>query len=184
MTARVLAEARRVAMLARRSRPALGAGRLICVDGPSGSGKSTLGEALADLLPDAVLVSTDDVLHGWDGLAALPRALERALAPLGGGEVGHHGRFDWHADRVGETVTLPPRPWYVVEGVGAGTRLLDPWRSLLVWVEAPRALRLARGIERDGEVMAAHWRRWGVREDALHAAERTRDRADAVVRGW
>jgi cytidylate kinase len=55
--------------------------------------------------------------------------------------------------------------------------------TLLVWVEAPSELRLARGLERDGAELQDHWRRWMVDEARFHAVDRTRSRADVVVDG-
>ena len=40
---------------------------------------------------------------------------------------------------------------------------------------------MRRGIERDGEAFRPHWQRWARQEDALFAADRTRQRADLVV---
>jgi hypothetical protein len=54
---------------------------------------------------------------------------------------------------------------------------------LRVWVEAPAPLRLSRGLARDGEDLAAHWRRWQETEAAHFAAEGTRGRADVRVDG-
>jgi hypothetical protein len=52
-----------------------------------------------------------------------------------------------------------------------------------VFIEAPRADRDRRGIERGGVGVAEHWRSWSVQEDALFARERTRARAALVLRG-
>jgi hypothetical protein len=71
----------------------------------------------------------------------------------------------------------------VVEGVGCGARACAPYLSLLVWVEAPRDVRFARGIARDGEAYRPHWERWARQEQALFAAEGTRERADVIIDG-
>jgi hypothetical protein len=55
--------------------------------------------------------------------------------------------------------------------------------SLAVWVEARRARRLARGLERDGNAMRAQWEQWMAEEDAHFATDRARDRADVIVDG-
>lgn len=52
-----------------------------------------------------------------------------------------------------------------------------------MWVEAPAPLRLARGLARDGEPLAGHWRRWQESAAAHFAAEDTRARADLRVDG-
>jgi hypothetical protein len=50
-----------------------------------------------------------------------------------------------------------------------------------VWVEAPRDLRLSRGLERDGDDARAHWLAWMDAESEHFARERTRERADVHV---
>src|SRR5581483_451093 len=39
---------------------------------------------------------------------------------------------------------------YVIEGVTSARNRIAPLLSLAVWVEAPRDLRLQRGVQRDG----------------------------------
>jgi len=167
-----------------RSRPArLGAGRLVCLDGPAGSGKSTLGAAVLEAAPEATLVHTDDLLDGWDGLPALPATLAALVAPLARGEHTAYRRYDWHAGRFGDRIDLAPCPLLVLEGVGSGTRRLDPVRSLLVWVDAPAALCRERWLARDGAASEPHRERWVPVEQRLFEAERTRSRADLVLDG-
>ncbi|MCW2868634.1 MAG: 4-amino-4-deoxy-L-arabinose transferase [Marmoricola sp.] len=166
------------------ARPAtLGKGRLLCVDGPAGSGKTTLAAAVAALVPDAQVVHTDDLLPGWSGLPLLSGRLEGLLRPLGRGGPGTFRRWDWTASDWAGTVTVPPGPLLVLEGVGSGAAAYADLRTLLVWVEAPHDLRMRRGLERDGDAFAPHWQRWAEAEAELFARERTRDRADLVVDG-
>nr|WP_246284039.1 4-amino-4-deoxy-L-arabinose transferase [Nocardioides perillae] len=160
---------------------------MVCVDGPAGSGKTTLAAAL-DTAARAVGLTTgvvhgDDLLAGWSGLPGLAGSLATALAPLAEGRPGAYRRRDWVADRWAEEVAVPVVDLLVVEGVGSGTPLLDGWRSVLVWVEAPRDLRLARGLARDGEAFAPHWEAWARDEEAVQSADRTRERADVLVDG-
>lgn len=169
-------------------RPAtLGAGRLVCIDGPAGSGKSTLGRAVlaeASTSGSAALVHLDDLLEGWGGLATVSSILDHdVLAALREGRAGHYRRYDWHEERFTETCTVPPVDLLVVEGVGSGAASYASSITTLVWVEAPSELRLARGIERDGEALLPQWQRWMTDEEALFARERTRDRAHLVVDG-
>jgi predicted kinase len=173
---------RTVVELARAAAPRLGGTRLVCVDGPAGSGKTTLADAVG-ALAGAVVLHTDDLLAGWDGLPGLPTTLAALLEPLAAGRTGRARRYDWHAGAWGGEVVVDPTPWLVAEGVGAGSRPVSRWATLLVWVEAPYDLRKRRGIERDGEAFAPHWSRWARAEEAHFAEHRTRDRADLVVDG-
>ncbi|GAB7189736.1 AAA family ATPase [Kineococcus sp. NUM-3379] len=157
-----------------------GGTRVVAVDGPSGSGKTTLAAQLGALLPGAATVHMDDLYPGWDGLAeAVPLLVGQVLEPLSAGVAGAYRRWDWVAGAWAEEHAVPAGGVVLVEGVGCGSRACAPHLSLLVWVEAPLRLRHARGIERDGEAYAPHWRRWQRQEEALFAAERTRERADA-----
>jgi uridine kinase len=157
----------------------LGSGRLVCIDGPAGSGKSTLARQVAEL-SGAPVVRMDDLYPGWDGLLEVDLEVQGLLLPLSAGQPGSYRRFDWAADQYAETHLVESAPLLVLEGVGAGNRA---WRHLvttLVWVEADDAVRLARGLTRDGEDQRAHWERWMSDEALLFAREETRSSADLV----
>lgn len=167
--------------------PTLADGRLVCIDGPAGSGKSTLAAAVVDhagALGSVALVHLDDLLDGWGGLPQVSATLERdVLTPLREGRTARYPRYDWHQERFAETCEVAPVDLLVVEGVGSGASSYASSVTTLVWVEAPAQLRLARGIERDGEALLPQWRRWMADEDALFVRERTRERADLLVDG-
>lgn len=162
--------------------PTLGAGRLICVDGLAGSGKTTLAAAIGRVRPDSCVLHTDEMLEGWSGLPGLSSSIESLLRPLARGETGRWRRWDWVADGWAEWHDVSPVGLLVLEGVGSAAAAYDDLLTTLVWVEAEPAVRLRRGLERDGEAMRAHWERWMVDEATLHARERTTDRADLVLR--
>jgi uridine kinase len=165
--------------------PRLGATRLVCVDGPAGSGKTTFsGELAAALGPSTAVVHMDDVYAGWtlDGAAA--RLTAGVLRPLSAGRPGSYARYDWAAERFAEVLTEVPVPEVlIVEGCGSCPRSMDQWATLRIWVEAPQPLRLARGLTRDGDHLAAQWHRWQRVEAAEFARENTRARADVRVDG-
>jgi uridine kinase len=161
--------------------PTLGPGRLVCVDGPAGSGKTTLAQALADVVPGTQVVHCDELLHGWRGLPGLAASVHRLVAPLAAGEPGAWVRWDWYADDWAETHAVDPGSLLVLEGVGSWSPAIADLVGLLVWVEAESALRLQRGLARDGEGMRAHWEQWRLDEDALFERLDTRRHADVVV---
>lgn len=162
--------------------PTLGAGRLICIDGLAGSGKTTLARGLAALAPEAVVLGTDEMLEGWRGLPGLGASLDALLRPLAAGHPGQWRRWDWYADAWDGTRVVEPGPLLVLEGVGSAAASYASLVTLLVWVEADLDVRLTRWLERDGEEMRPHWDAWLADEEALHAREGTRARADLVVR--
>jgi len=70
-----------------------------------------------------------------------------------------------------------------LEGVSATRRELgDAW-DVTVWVEAPRDIRLQRGLKRDGHAARPLWERWMADEDRWVASERPRDRCDFIFDG-
>ncbi|MGH3329877.1 MAG: uridine kinase family protein [Nocardioidaceae bacterium] len=167
--------------------PTLGSGRLVCVDGRAGSGKSTLGRALlaaATELGSARLLEVDHMLDGWSGLATVSGRIDRELVgPLREGRAGRYQRYDWDRERFAEWHTVEPVDTLILEGCGSGASSYRDAVTTLVWVEAPRELRLKRGIARDGEELRPQWLRWMDDEDAVFSRERTRERADVVVDG-
>ena len=165
------------------ARPAtLGAGRLVCVDGPAGSGKTTLGAELARRT-GAQLVNGDDLMSGWRGLDAVGRQLTGVGEALAEGRTGSYEHYDWELGRYTRTVEVPPAPWLVVEGVGSGTAALAAYTTVLVWVEVDDDLRMARGLERDGEQLRERWRQFMLDEEELFVRDRIRERADVLVDG-
>lgn len=164
-----------------------GAPRVVAVDGPSGAGKTTFAGQVADELARRTgtrpqVVHMDDIFPGWDGLAeAVGIVAEQVLGPLSRGEDGRFRRWDWFASETAEWVEVPAAGWVVLEGVGCGSRPCRPHLSALVWVDADADVRMARGIERDGESFRPHWERWARQEQQLFAAEDTRSHADVVV---
>jgi uridine kinase len=71
----------------------------------------------------------------------------------------------------------------IVEGVSAARVEAAPDLALAIFVTADRELRLARGVERDGEALRGEWLRWMEREAAHFSRDRTIERADLLVDG-
>ncbi len=130
------------------------------------------------------LVHLDDTYEGWTGLPGVaPRLVADLLTPLNLGNVGGYRRYDWHTERFAGWSVVAPGELLIIEGVGAGHRDLDPFSTLLVWVEAPAELCLERGLARDGEAMRPQWLAWREAEVAYFAAQALPDRADVVLSG-
>jgi hypothetical protein len=127
----------------------------------------------------------DDLYEGWSGLVdGVWRRLDaQVLSPLREGRAARYQVYDWLAGAFDEWVDVAPHPALVVEGVGSAAGPVDPWAVLRVWVEVPVALRLARGLARDGEAMRHHWLRWAEAEQVHFTSDGTRGRADVVVDG-
>ena len=167
-----------------RSRPpTLGPGRLLCIDGPAGAGKTTLSAAIGLADPDAHVVHCDELLRGWRGLPGLGATVDQLLRPLAAGEESAWTRWAWDRDEWAESHPVSPGGLLVLEGTGCWAPSYADLVGTLVWVEAPRDLRLARGMERDGEQMRQQWLTWLDDEAELHRRLGTRAHADLIVDG-
>lgn len=167
---------------------------MVCIDGPAGSGKTTLATALAAALTGESDASTapvpvvhmDDLYEGWTQELDRPlaRRIQRwLLDPWAAGRAGRHPRYDWAASRFADWVDVPAAPVVILEGCASASLLIRQRAALVVWVEAPEELRLARGLERDGSGMEAPWRAWQRHEAAHFAVDGTRAAADLLVDG-
>jgi uridine kinase len=157
--------------------------RLVAVDGPGGAGKSVLADRLAHHLDGAPVVHTDD-FASWDEPIHWWKRLEtQVLGPLERGEPVRYQAYDWAMRRLGDWRVLPATDVVVLEGVSSARLAVADRLSLAIWVETPRAKRLARGIDRDGEAMRPQWDAWMAEEDAHYAVDRTTVRADVIIDG-
>jgi uridine kinase len=170
--------------------PRLGSTRLVLIDGPAGAGKTKLADRIADVLrvrsgAPVPVVHGDDIYEGWTGLGTMwPILGTQILEPLSRGEGAVFLRWDWARGERGDEVRIEAGlPVLVIEGVGVAQRLARPYASLVVYVDAPRDVRLARGVARDGEAMRTEWERWQTAEATFLDAEATRDAADVLIDG-
>lgn len=164
------------------SAPRLGSTRLVAVDGPGGAGKSTLAAQLAREF-DAPVVPTDS-FASWDNtLDWWPRLESQVLEPLGRDALARYQRYDWDQRALAEWHEIAPGGVVVLEGVSSSRAAIRARLSLSMWVDTPRPLRLARGLERDGSAALPLWEQWMAEEDNHFTTDNTRAHADVVVSG-
>jgi cytidylate kinase len=162
--------------------PLAGQTRVVAVDGPAGSGKTTLAAQLGERLDGALVLNTDQLYHGWDGLAeGAQRLVDDVLRPLSEGLEAAVRPWNWLSSSEGERRSLPPCETLVVDGAGCGSRAAAPFLSMIIWLDANAELRQRRALERDGEMFAPHWESWAEQERALFEREQTRERADLII---
>lgn len=170
---------------------------LVCIDGAGGSGKSTIARALAAARGDVQVIEQDDFFrpsaeraagplarrpHGADFDLARLRA--EVLEPLRAGRPAAYRRYDWRLDALAAAPVPVTQPIVIVEGVYSASGSLGDFFDVRVWVECPRALRLARGLARDGLDARSRWEEdWMPSEDRYIAEEHPAAAADWVLDG-
>jgi len=165
-----------------KAEPRCGTTKVVAIDGPSGSGKTEFAATLAEHVQGTRILHMDDLYPGWNGLEQAVRDLyDLVLAPFARGERAAYRRWDWEHDRYAEWLDLPPADLLLVEGVGSGAEPGAGLVSVLIWLEADRAVRFRRGIERDGDRYLPRWQGWAVLEGALFERDGARKRADLVL---
>src|SRR5439155_22982016 len=108
---------------------------VVGIDGAAGSGKSVFASRLAAAL-GASVICLDDLTPSWTGPDREAELLvDQVLAPLAGGRAGRYHFFDWVEDRYTEWRDVSPAPALIAEGVGAGSRIVRPYLTYLIWVE-------------------------------------------------
>ena len=158
--------------------------RIVAIDGLGGSGKTELARRLAAALGDAVVVHTDDFARpgqrGWEW----NRMQQQVLEPLLRDEPARYQRYDWDADRLAEWHEVPVGGTLIVEGVSSLREELGRYWDFAIWVDAPYATRLQRGVARDGEAMRSQWTDvWMPEEQEYFEDQRPDLKANLVVDG-
>ena len=174
-----------VAALAARAEPRCGDTVVVAIDGPSGAGKTTLASGVAaalGALGSVEVVHMDLLFPGWDGLPEAPGLLTtQVLEPLSQGLPATHRLWSWVRDEWHGSRTVPPSRFLVVEGCASSVEPAGAYAAVRVFVEADRALRMRRGIARDGEAYRPRWEGWAAQETLLFDRDGTRLRADLVI---
>jgi uridine kinase len=156
--------------------------RIIAIDGPGGAGKTTLAAWLAEKLGVTALIHTDD-FASWDNpINWWPALIEQALKPLAAGAVACYQPTAW-AGEERAPIIIEPGGTVLLEGVTAARSAFRPYLAFSIWVETDRAMRLQRGINRDGQASRAQWESWMAKEDDYISRERPAEHVDLVLRG-
>lgn len=157
--------------------------KLIAIDGCGGSGKSTLAARLADEISGAYLLHTDD-FASWDvPLEWWPRLVEQVIEPLTRNQPARYQRYDWGTRKLADWHDVPVGGVVIIEGVSALRREFRRAISYGIFVQTPRALRLDRGLERDGQDAVAQWQEWMAQEDAYLSDHKPEEHADLLIDG-
>jgi len=151
---------------------------LVGIGGHGGAGKTSLARTITG----AEIVRTDEF---WDGREfELSRLRREVFDALTAGRTARFASFDWVAKEARGERVVAPAGIVVVEGVCALHRMFRDDYDLRVWVEAPRDVRLERGVARDGEAARSTWEEiWMPMEDRYVERDDPVAAADLIVDG-
>ncbi|MCA9334485.1 (d)CMP kinase [Candidatus Saccharibacteria bacterium] len=158
--------------------------KIVAIDGHGGSGKSTLAVKLAKEL-DAEVIHTDD-FASWDNPTNWwPQLQDQVLEPIKqGAKTLSYKPSSWAPDHYPEPVKdQPVTPIMILEGVSSTRKEFRPYLSYAIWVEAPKGVCIARGLERDGEDMREQWEQWWADEEKYIAEHKPQEYANQIVSG-
>jgi len=182
----------------RDGRAKIAAGRpvVLAVDGRSNSGKTTLAARIAQAVPGAVVVHTDDIAWGHSRFGWADLLTDGILVPIRQGRAVRYRPPRWVEHGREGSIGIPADcPLLLIEGDGAGRREVTHLIDALIWVqsderEAERR-RLARERNPDAADMANRafdklpfdHAGWMAEELPFNTAQRTWERADIIVCG-
>jgi uridine kinase len=160
---------------------------LVGIDGPGGAGKTTLARLVKRHagMPVTIVEGDDFYRTSAERSGRAPgvgeafdwrRLHDEVLLPLRAGRPARYQRYDWSADRLTGWTVVQPQGAVIVEGVYSLRKELRTCFDVTVWVDAPAELRLARGLERDGEDARDWWLEWMAEEERYRDEQRP-DRA-------
>lgn len=169
---------------------------LIGIDGFGGSGKSTLARKLRDFGKNITVIEMDDFYRpsaerrlnndpisiGMD--FNWPRMRDQILIPITSGLPGKYQRYDWNEDSLAEWHDVPTGGIVIIEGVYSTRQELTDLYDYKIWVDSPHNIRLARGLERDGEGARDRWEKeWMPAEERYVRIHQPYNAADLIIEG-
>lgn len=136
---------------------------VVAISGFAGSGKTTLAQKLAQDLPGAIIVPTDDFIKGdfrarsdnWDCIDR-QRIIDEILRPAQRGNAMSYHTYDWQTGSSNKLIDLGKPPCVLLEGIGIIHPDLVPYFNFSIWLDIPEEEAARHGMERDKEILHAN----------------------------
>ncbi|CAB4652574.1 unannotated protein [freshwater metagenome] len=159
---------------------------LIAIDGPAGAGKTTLAaKFFAEYSVDksVVVIHMDDLYDGWDNALndSLTSTLAEILQAYKTASVFTLSIFNWKTKSFDSTRSFQPSEIVILEGVGAGQKIVRDAGATLYWLDIEPERGLARVLHRDGFEIESQMRSWQITQDAHFEGDATRMHADHII---
>ena len=157
--------------------------KIVAIDGGGGAGKSTLAAALTAQLSSSAVIHVDDFIPGPSNDPSWwLRLRDQVFIPLSLNQPARYQCFDWNTRKLAQWHAIATGGIVIIEGFSALRPEFRPMLAYGIWVEAPAALRLGRGLARGNEDLV-QWQKWQISDRAYFDAVRPDKAADVIIDG-
>jgi uridine kinase len=159
---------------------------LIAIDGPAGAGKTTLAakfERELSINNSVSVIHMDDLYAGWEN--ALDEQLTLRLKKIVEAFTSHNpftiSIFNWHTYSFDSFQTIEPTDVLIIEGVGAGQKVVRESGATVYWLDIEPSIGLERVLARDGREYELQMRTWQIDQERFFESDLTRNHADHIM---
>ena len=158
---------------------------LIAIDGRAGAGKTTLAARFFDELSvdkRVEVIHMDDLYDGWEN--ALDEGLTKTLESIVNAHQKKEGFeidiFNWQSMSFDSKRQIDPVDILILEGVGAGQKVVRDAGATLYWLDIDADDGIARVLKRDGNQIASQMKQWQIAQEIHFLRDMTRENAGHI----
>ena len=158
---------------------------LIAIDGRAGAGKTTLAARFFDELSvdkRVDVIHMDDLYNGWEN--ALDEHLTKTLESIVNAHQKKEGFeidiFNWQSMSFDSKRQINPVDILILEGVGAGQKVVRDAGATLYWLDIDADDGIARVLKRDGNQIASQMKQWQIAQEIHFLRDMTRENAGHI----
>ena len=158
---------------------------LIAIDGRAGAGKTTLAARFFDELSvdkRVDVIHMDDLYDGWEN--ALDEGLTKTLESIVNAHQKKEGFeidiFNWQSMSFDSKRQINPVDILILEGVGAGQKVVRDAGATLYWLDIDADDGIARVLKRDGNQIASQMKQWQIAQEIHFLRDMTRENAGHI----
>ena len=169
--------------------------KLVAIDGGGGAGKTTFATKLQKEIVGSSIVKIDDFYRppqlrspvmstqvinpnfDWDRFRTL------VLEAVKNDKDINYQLYDFGVGTLsGKSISIPRGAIIIVEGVWSLQEAFADFYDYRIWLEAPKEIRLERGLMRDGEGMRKEWEQeWIPADQYYQKTSQPHLKADCVI---
>ena len=158
---------------------------LIAIDGRAGAGKTTLAARFFDELSvdkTVEVIHMDDLYNGWEN--ALDEHLTKTLESIVNAHQKKEGFeidiFNWQSMSFDSKRQINPVDILILEGVGAGQKVVRDAGATLYWLDIDADDGIARVLKRDGNQIASQMKQSQIAQEIHFLRDKTRENAEHI----